>query len=212
MTAWNELARLEYTIPPETHICLTNRFALDSSRSNEWKQYGKCLKLRGELSWDETPGPAPEFNREEPDFQSCMPDESSTDEQLWEYYTDHYRKACFPSSVFQLFENVKNIDAQRNLLQYSDAILDATAEYNSMKPSVQDMVKPARELALCIQALLRPVPFSRGCSPENVWFCFGEPSKSNKTAAIRCKLLTSTSHCKTTLHQSVLDSIVQRSF
>ena len=175
-TAWSKLmdaadivvGRLECTLPLLTMACLSKRWGTDKAQQKDWSEYGDTMALGLQIQGL--------FNHEKPHFGCSEPDEDSTEEE-WNYYKAQWQKAGFCSPVFVLFDQIDAQEHQVDILSWSRTLLTKfpPSRVAELHPDICQAVRPALQLAYCVQALVSPIPMAFGSTAENVWYCIGEP-------------------------------------
>ena len=204
-TAWSKVQEAlsvlaDYRLPLATKICLAQRFVSDSAKDRNWRAYTAALELRGLTEDDDVT-----FDGTAPAFKDCIPDEEDhtseyasqiTDRErqwcydsmgAWDYWKKHFLKAVWSSVVFQLFEEVRT--EKKQLLLYAEATVAAIAIEGEVALHIQDAAMPALRVARCVGAVLNCEPFALGSTPEDVWYCMGEPKKDSKAKRPKAALL-----------------------
>lgn len=180
-TQWSKLMEscdlivgpLEYELPLKTQICLAKRYGTDSGKNKSWAHLKDCTSMATQ---------AGVFKHQSPRFVDCMPDDD--DAEGWIYWRTHYLQTCWSSGIFVMFEEVHHQHQQESILAYAKAMTDGSVKvHEDHSPEVDAILEGPRRVARMCAATLKPKPHYLGSTPEDVWFCFGQPGEKKSTAA-----------------------------
>ena len=99
-----------------------------------------------------------------------MPERDNED--VWVYFLHRYNKVIFSAAVFEAVETIDKKESQDFVLEFASRTIMAIEKgLHYQDPHTADTVAPALNFCKCLCALLSPVPFYMGSSPENVDYC-----------------------------------------